>query len=182
MEQHIQANDGGPFQAQHKEEKESGKEEQREREREAASEKRMLDSNIAVLQDAIQIIQEQNTRELLSLRNEQHLKEAEAANQLRGAQEALTSRNKRVKALKRQVKEKETESERYISELEREKKQISHLEVQLEQREAMIQTLNSRLKRRDNQIKKLEESLEALKEPENEEESESCESSEAESL
>ncbi|XP_037804137.1 coiled-coil domain-containing protein 92-like [Penaeus monodon] len=119
------------------------------------------------IRETIQLIQEQNTKEMLSLRNEQHLKEAEAANQLKDAQETLKTRNKRIRTLKRQLKEKETECERYISELEGEKKKFSHLETQLEQKESKIKTLSSRLKRRDDKIKKLEKSLEDLKVVEN---------------
>ncbi|ROT81854.1 hypothetical protein C7M84_024987 [Penaeus vannamei] len=75
-------------------------EERRGRETQAAGENKEQVVSASVLHDTIKLLQEQSTKELLSLRNAQHLKEAEAASQLREAQEALKSRDKRVKTLK----------------------------------------------------------------------------------
>ncbi|ROT81856.1 putative serine/threonine-protein phosphatase 6 regulatory ankyrin repeat subunit A-like [Penaeus vannamei] len=95
----AQDTDRGPFQ-------ERRQEERRGRETQAAGENKEQDTVVSALQDTIKLLQEQSTKELLSLRNAQHLKEAEAASQLREAQEALKSRDKRVKTLKSQEKKK----------------------------------------------------------------------------
>ncbi|XP_047481971.1 vicilin-like seed storage protein At2g18540 isoform X2 [Penaeus chinensis] len=115
-----------------REESQGEAEERGEAEIEASREVREQETTVSVLQDTMRLLQEQNTRELLSLRNEQHLKEAEAANQLRGAQEALKSRNKRVKALKRQLKEQEAECGRLSSMVEAKEIQINQLQEALQ--------------------------------------------------
>ncbi|ROT81857.1 putative serine/threonine-protein phosphatase 6 regulatory ankyrin repeat subunit A-like [Penaeus vannamei] len=89
----AQDTDRGPFQ-------ERRQEERRGRETQAAGENKEQVVSASVLHDTIKLLQEQSTKELLSIRNAQHLKEAEAASQLREAQEALKSRDKRVKTLK----------------------------------------------------------------------------------
>ncbi|XP_047481970.1 golgin subfamily A member 6-like protein 22 isoform X1 [Penaeus chinensis] len=144
-----------------REESQGEAEERGEAEIEASREVREQETTVSVLQDTMRLLQEQNTRELLSLRNEQHLKEAEAANQLRGAQEALKSRNKRVKALKRQLKEQEAECGRLSSMVEAKEIQINQLQDQLENKDRKVRTLQSRLGDKENQLNELEEALQA---------------------
>ncbi|ROT81851.1 hypothetical protein C7M84_024984 [Penaeus vannamei] len=145
----AQDTDRGPFQ-------ERRQEERRGRETQAAGENKEQDTAVSALQDTIKLLQEQSTKELLSLRNAQHLKEAEAASQLREAQEALKSRDKRVKTLKRQLKEKEAECGRLSSVLEEKEIQVSQLEGQLEIHERKVRTLQSRLDDKENQLHELQ--------------------------